>query len=334
MRTLTSPRGHVRLLARVIVVTLLAALFQVVSVSPARAAAPFGDVNFVVSQGPGRVYVRGWSFDDDDLSAQVEVHLYLGPPGADYGVSLGTAQTYRPDVNAAYPGAGEYRGFDAVIDVPVSGDLEWRVYGIDPQGAANTLIESGRVTIAEVDRTPPQTTITSAPKVATPSDAITVNFSSDETDSTFECRWDAASWARCTTGTTTSLTPGEHLVEVRATDQAGNTDPTPASAVVVVSNYVSQPPLPGPEPERTLTARAVKKKSRLRIDVDPDVTSTRHRVVIQRKAGQRWRKVDRVRTRGQSHTVVVNLRRGKYRVVLPRSADGPSLRSSTVRLRR
>lgn len=50
--------------------------------------------------------------------------------------------------------------------------------------------------------------------------------------------------------------------------------------------------------------------------------------------GKRWRTVDRAHTRGDKDVVVVDLRRGKYRVVLPKSAQGPALRSDVVRLRR
>ncbi|UUZ61433.1 hypothetical protein [Nocardioides sp. B-3] len=78
----------------------------------------------------------------------------------------------------------------------------------------------------------------------------------------------------------------------------------------------------------------MKKKSRLRIDVGPDSSTSNYRVVIQRKVGKRWRKIERVRTRGPKDVVVVNLRRGTYRVVLPKSTAGPAITSSSVRLRR
>lgn len=438
MRALTAPRHHVRHLARVIVVAMLATLVHVVAAAPASAGQPTGDVNDVVSPEPGKVQLRGWAVDPSDQSLSVGVHVYFGPPGADYGVDIGAANTYRPDVpiNGGYQ--GDYHGFDTVITVPIAGDVEWRVYLIDPHGTSNVLIETGRVTIADatpsgavesisspahrtvslagwasdpskpassvaieayvggsfntpgvefhpltaslarsdgkrgfsgqfttaktgtqdvyvyaknvpgtpgadrliavvkvtvfVDSTPPETTITSAPKVATPQDVIRVDFTTNEPNATFECRWDGASWAACKTGTTLLLTPGQHTFEVRARDAAGNADPTPAAAVVVVTGYVTQPPPTGTE--RALKVGAVKKKSRLRINVDPDYTDSNYRVVVKRKAGKRWRKVARVRTRGEDHVVVVDLRRGKYRVVLPASADGPALTSATVRLRR
>src|SRR5205823_5523003 len=56
------------------------------------------------------------------------------------------------------------------------------------------------------------------------------SFTSTETGSSFECRIDGGSWAPCTSPDTLSsaLADGSHTFHVRATDQAGNTDATPA----------------------------------------------------------------------------------------------------------
>src|SRR5207249_3209209 len=57
------------------------------------------------------------------------------------------------------------------------------------------------------------------------------SFSSSETGSSFECRIDGGSWSSCTSPETISpaLAAGSHTFDARATDQAGNTDATPAS---------------------------------------------------------------------------------------------------------
>ena len=66
----------------------------------------------------------------------------------------------------------------------------------------------------------------------------------------------------------------------------------------------------------------------------PDSDADNYRLVIQRKVAKKWRKVDVVGSRGGRGVVVVDLRRGQYRVVLPSSPQGPAVTSSTVRLRR
>ncbi|MEO5665574.1 MAG: hypothetical protein ABIR39_20090, partial [Nocardioides sp.] len=145
MRSPHAPRRHVATLVRLGVVALLAGLLQVVAAAPASAAVPFGDVNVLESREPGRVHVAGWAIDPDQAGAFVTIHVYVGGQGID----IGQAKLSRPDVGAAYPAAGDFHGFDTVIDFAVVGDQPWAVYGIDTQGGPPALLETGRVTIAD-----------------------------------------------------------------------------------------------------------------------------------------------------------------------------------------
>jgi hypothetical protein len=79
------------------------------------------------------------------------------------------------------------------------------------------------------DTTPPETTITSGPSGTTSS--TTASFSFDSTEpGTFACSLDGAAFGACTSPATyTGLAPGGHTFAVRATDGAGNADPSPAS---------------------------------------------------------------------------------------------------------
>lgn len=76
------------------------------------------------------------------------------------------------------------------------------------------------------DRSAPQTTLS----VSYPSgDTARFSFGADEA-ATFACSLDGGAFSSCTsTATYTDLDPGKHTFRVRATDLAGNVDPTPAS---------------------------------------------------------------------------------------------------------
>ena len=87
-----------------------------------------------------------------------------------------------------------------------------------------------------VDTAPPDTAITSGPAGTTNDNTPTFAFTSTETGSTFECKLDnAADWTPCSgSHTTAALADGQHTIQVRAKDGAGNTDPTPASRTFTV----------------------------------------------------------------------------------------------------
>ncbi|HTL23333.1 MAG TPA: chitobiase/beta-hexosaminidase C-terminal domain-containing protein, partial [Mycobacteriales bacterium] len=81
-----------------------------------------------------------------------------------------------------------------------------------------------------IDLTAPDTAIDSGPASPSGNATPTFDFSSSESGSTFECRLDSGSWSSCTSPhTTAALSDGSHTLDVRATDQAGNTDATPAA---------------------------------------------------------------------------------------------------------
>jgi hypothetical protein len=95
--------------------------------------------------------------------------------------------------------------------------------------AGNTSVSSNTVTVV-VDTSAPVTTISSGPADPTNATDATFDFASSEPGSSFECRLDAASFAPCSSPTAyAGLTEGNHTFAVRATDAAGNTDPTPAA---------------------------------------------------------------------------------------------------------
>ncbi len=89
--------------------------------------------------------------------------------------------------------------------------------GDPPPGAAN-------------DVTPPETTITKAPKNKSSKAKAKYKFTSSEPNSTFACKFDRKPFKPCDAGKVKykRLDYGKHKFKVRATDAAGNTDPSAA----------------------------------------------------------------------------------------------------------
>lgn len=95
-----------------------------------------------------------------------------------------------------------------------------------------------------VDNVPPGTTITPVPET-TSSSNIAIAFSSGDPAASFACSVDGAGFAPCSSPLElVGLGDGAHTVAVRATDLAGNTDPTPATVGWVVDT--TAPVLTGP----------------------------------------------------------------------------------------
>src|SRR5437773_1260418 len=86
------------------------------------------------------------------------------------------------------------------------------------------------IRLAPPDTTPPDTTLTATPPAVTNSASASFTFAATEAGSTFQCALDGGGFAPCASPQTYSaLASGNHTFQVRATDPAGNTDPTPAS---------------------------------------------------------------------------------------------------------
>ena len=115
-----------------------------------------------------------------------------------------------------------------------------------------------------VDTLPPDTTITSGASGPTNDSTPTFGFSSSQTGSTFECRFDSAAFAPCsgpgaTHTPTAALADGAHTFAVRAKDPAGNIDPTPATRAFTVDTQApAAPSLTGTSPASPANANSPK----------------------------------------------------------------------------
>src|SRR5207249_3108475 len=109
------------------------------------------------------------------------------------------------------------------------------------------------IRLAPPDTTPPDTTLTATPPAVTNSPSASFTFAATEAGSTFQCALDGGGFAPCASPQTYSaLAGGNHTFQVRATDPAGNTDPTPASLTWTVDT--SPPVRSGGQPMGTLPA--------------------------------------------------------------------------------
>lgn len=75
---------------------------------------------------------------------------------------------------------------------------------------------------------PPETTITGGPSGDTPLGAASFTFTSD-TGRTFECQLDGAAFTACLSPLPVTVTEGAHTLAVRAIDDQGLADPSPAT---------------------------------------------------------------------------------------------------------
>ena len=98
---------------------------------------------------------------------------------------------------------------------------------------ATATFANARVSWTFTVATPPETIINSGPEGIVAEDSATFSFSSSKANSSFECSLDGAPFTGCTSPTTVppqgSLADGEHTFRVRAIDEMGNADASPAN---------------------------------------------------------------------------------------------------------
>jgi CSLREA domain-containing protein len=116
----------------------------------------------------------------------------------------------------------------------VSSDGNYTLYPWAKDAAGNVSALYGSPASVAVDATNPETIITGNPSNPTNSTSATFNFNGNDASGTgvagFECKLDGGSFTTCTDpGSYTGLSEGSHTFEVRAIDNVGNVDATPAS---------------------------------------------------------------------------------------------------------
>ncbi len=168
----------------------------------------------------------------------------------------------------------------------------FEVTAIDAGGNADPTpaIHTWTVNPAAPDDTPPTTTITYGP-VSTTANTARFEFSASENGSSFTCRLDGGAWSTCFSPTHYSgLGVGSHAFNVRATDAAGNVDPTPATwywSVLSGATALAAPPAATSLRDSTPPAvklRVRRKRGRLVLDVrclgEPCAATASGRIVV------------------------------------------------------
>jgi CSLREA domain-containing protein len=162
------------------------------------------------------------------------VRLYTNATCTSAVAATGTA--------AAFAGAG--------LPVTVANNTTTSFRATATDAAGNTSPCSAAFTYVE-GSTLPNTSVVSGPSGPTGDATPSFAFSSTEAGATFQCRFDSAAYATCTSPHTApaELPDGPHTFEVRARNAAGNLDPTPASRSFTVdtrapeTTILSKPPV-------------------------------------------------------------------------------------------
>jgi Peptidase family M23 len=113
---------------------------------------PRGAHDVASSPEGGKVRVRGWAFDPNAPTSPIAIHIYVGGTAgqaAAEGHNIGAAAVRRPDVGKAYPGVGDYHGFDKTFATAKRGSQRVCAYAIDVGPGDNVFIGCKTVTIGE-----------------------------------------------------------------------------------------------------------------------------------------------------------------------------------------
>ncbi len=144
--------------------------------------------------------------------------------------------TYPTELAASTPNDGSH-----TVTVPNATTTEgrFRVQAVDNVffdiSHANLTVEPGGG-----DTDPPETTIVDGPKdkiklkKGKKKAKVNYEYGSDETPVTYECNINGTGWEPCFDATQYKLGKGKWTLEARATDAAGNVDPTPVSDTIKV----------------------------------------------------------------------------------------------------
>ncbi|HXR61901.1 MAG TPA: choice-of-anchor Q domain-containing protein, partial [Solirubrobacterales bacterium] len=206
---------------------------------------PYSNVKILSNVGPAVKFWSGSTGAVQGKPAGVEVDYNVWYSGSKVGSHDKVAASGFRDAAAAdfhlNAGAAAIDAGSPTNSPATDIDGDARPAGAAPDAGAD---EASGGAPPPADTTPPETQIVSGPTGTT--SAITASFSfSSEQGASFECKLDSAAWSACTSPRAyNSLLEGAHGFQVRAKDQAGNVDQTPAtrSWTVALPEEPQEPP--------------------------------------------------------------------------------------------
>ena len=92
---------------------------------------PTGRLDSVNARGAGTIGLYGWSFDPDTRTQSIPVDVLIVKSNGTRQTIRLTANKLRTDIGAAYPGAGNYHGFELVLSGLPRGSTMVQAFGID-----------------------------------------------------------------------------------------------------------------------------------------------------------------------------------------------------------
>jgi hypothetical protein len=157
-----------------------------------------------------------------------QTNIDSGPTGlistdsADYEFSSNEAGTFECSFDgAAFVGCSSPMNYTSLSD----GSHDFAVRAIDEVGLVDQSPATANIV---VDTTAPATvTVTAGPSGPVNTDDVSFEFTSDDSSNDFECSIDAGAFVSCTSPADfNDLADGNHILGVRAVDDAGNTGPS------------------------------------------------------------------------------------------------------------
>lgn len=152
------------------------------------------------------------------------------------------------------------------------GAQNFRVFAVDNATNQDATPESYSWNL---DTIPPTASLTSTPAARTNTTVPVFSFTSNESGSTFQCRFDGGSFAACVSPFTgPTLAEGSHTFEVRAIDPATNVQPSPTAYTWVIdltapnTTITSAPPNPSNNTNPSFSFTSTESGSTFRCSLD------------------------------------------------------------------